>query len=395
MEKAVGDMERGVGIRRLIIGEAGKFTENLSDLPYKDYDYSKVLGSCCENVIGYVPVPLGIAGPLLVDGELYHVPMATTEGCLVASTNRGSRALLKCGVTSRVVADGMTRGPVVRFPNIVRASEAMAWMQDPENFEEMKDSFDLTSRFARLTKIQVRIAGRHLFIRFVATTGDAMGMNMLSKGTEKSLNTVKVHFPDMEILSLSGNFCTDKKPAAVNWIQGRGKSVVCEAVVPADIVTNVLKTSVHALVDVNISKNMIGSAVAGSVGGFNAHAANIVTAIFIATGQDPAQNVGSSNCMTLMEPWGADGSDLYVSCTMPSIEIGTVGGGTGLPAQGACLAMLGVKGPHANQPGENASRLARIVCATVLAGELSLMAALTAGHLVKSHLRHNRYVDEK
>lgn len=390
LEKAVGDMERGVKIRRLLIGEAGKFTESLTDLPYKDYDYSKVLGSCCENVIGYVPVPLGIAGPLLVDGELYHVPMATTEGCLVASTNRGSRALLTCGVTSRVVADGMTRGPVVRFPNIVRASEAMVWMQDSENFEEMKNSFDLTSRFARLIKIHVRIAGRHLFIRFVATTGDAMGMNMLSKGTEKSLNLVKEHFPDMEILSLSGNFCADKKPAAVNWIQGRGKSVVCEAVVPADVVTNVLKTSVHALVDVNISKNMIGSAVAGSVGGFNAHAANIVTAIFIATGQDPAQNVGSSNCMTLMEPWGTDGSDLYVSCTMPSIEIGTIGGGTGLPAQGTCLAMLGVKGPHANQPGENASRLARIVCATVLAGELSLMAALTAGHLVKSHLRHNR-----
>ncbi|XP_071861570.1 HMG coenzyme A reductase [Bombus fervidus] len=390
LEKAVGDMERGVGIRRLIIGETGKFLDTLFDLPYKNYDYSKVLGSCCENVIGYVPVPLGIAGPLLVDGELYHIPMATTEGCLVASTNRGSRALLKCGVTSRVVADGMTRGPVVRFPNIVRASEAMAWMQDPENFKEMKENFDLTSRFARLTKIHIRIAGRHLFIRFVATTGDAMGMNMLSKGTEKSLNTVKEHFSDMEILSLSGNFCTDKKPAAVNWIQGRGKSVVCEAVVPADIVTNVLKTSVHALVDVNISKNMIGSAIAGSVGGFNAHAANIVTAIFIATGQDPAQNVGSSNCMTLMEPWGADGSDLYVSCTMPSIEIGTIGGGTGLPAQGACLAMLGVQGAHTDEPGENASRLARIICATVLAGELSLMAALTAGHLVKSHLRHNR-----
>ncbi|XP_031847099.2 HMG coenzyme A reductase [Nomia melanderi] len=390
LEKAVGDMERGVKIRRLIIGEAGKFVEDLTELPYTHYDYSKVLGSCCENVIGYVPVPLGIAGPLLIDGELYHVPMATTEGCLVASTNRGSRALLKCGVTSRVVADGMTRGPVVRFPNIVRASEAMAWMQDPENFEKMKDHFDLTSRFARLSKIHIRIAGRHLFVRFVATTGDAMGMNMLSKGTEKSLNTVKEYFPDMEILSLSGNFCADKKPAAVNWIQGRGKSVVCEAVVPADVVTNVLKTSVHALVDVNISKNMIGSAIAGSVGGFNAHAANIVTAIFIATGQDPAQNVGSSNCMTLMEPWGADGTDLYVSCTMPSIEIGTIGGGTGLPAQGACLAMLGVKGANSSQPGENASKLARIVCATVLAGELSLMAALTAGHLVKSHLRHNR-----
>ncbi|KAK2578954.1 hypothetical protein KPH14_011158 [Odynerus spinipes] len=390
LEKAVGSMERGVGIRRLLLGDEGNFLEELLELPYKNYDYTKVLGSCCENVIGYVPVPVGIAGPLLIDGEYFHIPMATTEGCLVASTNRGSRALLKCGVTSRVVADGMTRGPVVRFPNIVRASEAMSWMQTPEHFQEMKVSFDETSRFARLIKIHVRIAGRHLFIRFVAKTGDAMGMNMLSKGTEKSLQRVQSYFPDMEILSLSGNFCTDKKPAAVNWIEGRGKSVVCEAVVPANIVTSVLKTSVHALVDVNISKNMIGSAVAGSVGGFNAHAANIVTAIFIATGQDPAQNVGSSNCMTLMEPWGPDGTDLYVSCTMPSIEIGTVGGGTGLPAQGACLAMLGVKGANVEEPGENASRLARIVCATVLAGELSLMAALTAGHLVKSHLRHNR-----
>lgn len=166
--------------------------------------------------------------------------------------------------------------------------------------------------------------------------------------------------------------------------------MVCEAVVPAKIVTTILKTDVHTLVDVNNSKNMIGSAMAGSIGGFNAHASNIVTAVFIATGQDPAQNVSSSNCMTLMEPWGPNGEDLYISCTMPSIEIGTVGGGTVLKAQGACLDMLGVKGPNIEKPGENASQLARIVCGTVLAGELSLMSALAAGHLVKSHLRHNR-----
>lgn len=145
-----------------------------------------------------------------------------------------------------------------------------------------------------------------------------------------------------------------------------------------------------ALVDVNNAKNMIGSAIAGSIGGFNAHAANLVTALFIATGQDPAQNVGSSNCMTLMEPYGKDGNDLYISCTMPSIEVGTIGGGTILLAQSACLDMLGVKGSHPTSPGENASQLARIICAVVLAGELSLMAALTAGDLVKSHLKHNR-----
>ncbi|XP_017786105.1 PREDICTED: 3-hydroxy-3-methylglutaryl-coenzyme A reductase-like [Nicrophorus vespilloides] len=390
VEKAVDDCERGVGIRRKMVGHKGNFTQALTNLPYKNYDYSKVMGACCENVIGYLPVPVGVAGPLFLDGKKIFVPMATTEGCLVASTNRGSRALLQCGVKSRIIADGMTRGPVVRFPSLDHASEAAAWMERPENYEQIKNSFDSSSRFARLMRIHIRLFGRSLYIRFVAKTGDAMGMNMLSKGTELALKFVRDRFPEMEILSLSGNFCTDKKPAAVNWIEGRGKSVVCEAIVPADIVQNVLKTSVDALVDVNISKNLIGSAVAGSIGGYNAHAANVVTAIFIATGQDPAQNVGSSNCMTLMEPWGKDGRDLYITCTMPSIEIGTIGGGTILPPQASCLEMLGVKGANSEFPGENASQLARIVCATVLAGELSLMAALTAGHLVQSHLRHNR-----
>lgn len=121
IEKAVNDPERGVGIRRQILGADENLTEALTELPYKHYDYSKVMGACCENVIGYMPIPVGIAGPLNLDGQLIHVPMATTEGCLVASTNRGSRALIKCGVTSRIVADGMTRGPVVRFPNLPKA----------------------------------------------------------------------------------------------------------------------------------------------------------------------------------------------------------------------------------------------------------------------------------
>ncbi|XP_059479749.1 3-hydroxy-3-methylglutaryl-coenzyme A reductase isoform X2 [Neocloeon triangulifer] len=390
IEKAVSDFERGVCIRRQIIGKAGSFIEALENLPFRNYDYSKVMGSCCENVIGYMPVPVGVVGPLRLDSDSYYVPMATTEGCLVASTHRGCKAVMTCGVSSRVVADGMTRGPVVRFPSMTRASDAMHWIEQLDNYEQLKESFDSTSRFARLKRLHVRIAGRHLFIRFVATTGDAMGMNMLSKGTEYALKLIQKAFPEMEILSLSGNFCTDKKPAAVNWIEGRGKYVVCEAIIPSKIVTTVLKTSVQALIDVNIAKNMMGSAMAGSIGGFNAHAANIVTAIYIATGQDPAQNVGSSNCMTLMEPWGEDGKDLYVTCTMPSIEIGTVGGGTTLPAQASCLDILRVKGASKTNPGENADTLARIVCGTVLAGELSLMSALAAGHLVRSHLRHNR-----
>merc|ERR1719225_1229224 len=211
---------------------------------------------------------------------------------------------------------------------------------------------------------------------------------MVSKATEFTLKYLKDEFPDMQILTLSSNMCTDKKPSVLNWIKGRGKSVVAEAIIPRDIVERTLKTTAEALVDINIVKNKTGSAMAGSIGGNNAQAANIVTAIYIATGQDAAQNVCSSMCSTDMEIRG-DG-DLYMTCTMPSIEVGTVGGGTILEAQSACLEMLGVKGYDPEHPGKHSQQLAQIVCAAVLAGELSLMSALTAGHLVKSHLRHNR-----
>jgi len=391
LEQKLNDPSRGVRIRRKIMGKKNEHLRNaMENLPHNHYDYQKVMGACCENVVGYMPIPVGVVGPLHLDGRLVHIPMATTEGCLVASANRGCRALHECGVTTAVTHDGMTRGPVVRFPNMSRATLAIKWIENKVNFEQIKAHFDSTSRFARLQRIQSKIAGRLIYMRFVAKSGDAMGMNMLSKATEFALNKLKDVFPDIEIVSLSGNFCTDKKPAAVNWIEGRGKSVVAEAIVPAHIVKTLLKTSTSALVDLNISKNLIGSSMAGSIGGFNAHSANIITAIYIATGQDAAQNVGSSNCITLMEPWGSTGEDLYITCSMPSIEVGTVGGGTVLPAQSSCLAMLGVKGSHPTQPGENASQLARIVAGAVLAGELSLMSALAAGHLVNAHLRHNR-----
>jgi len=385
------DYLRGVDVRRKYIERSAKLNPStMNNIPFKYYDYKAVMGACAESVIGYMTLPLGVVGPLKLDGKTYTVPMATTEGCLVASTNRGCSALRECGVTSSITDDGMSRAPVLRFPNCAKAVEAKAWMEEPEHFQILKGYFDSTSRFARLKSMRIRIAGRMLYVRFVARTGDAMGMNMLSKGVEFTLNKLMELFPEMTVLSLSGNVCSDKKPAAINWIEGRGKSVVCEAIVPKRIVSQTLKTTTADLCDLNSAKNQTGSAIAGSIGGFNAHAANIVTAIFIATGQDAAQNVGSSNCMTLMEPWGPDGRDLFITCTMPCIEVGTVGGGTVLAAQSACLEMLGVKGSHPTHPGQNASQLARVVCAAVLAGELSLMSALAAGHLVKSHLRHNR-----
>ncbi|KGL80047.1 3-hydroxy-3-methylglutaryl-coenzyme A reductase [Tinamus guttatus] len=391
LETLMETQERGVSIRRQMLSKKLPEPSSLQYLPYRNYNYSLVMGACCENVIGYMPIPVGVAGPLFLDNKEFQVPMATTEGCLVASTNRGCRAIcLGGGASICILADGMTRGPVVRLPTACQAAEVKAWLESSEGFKIIKEAFDSTSRFARLQKLLISLAGRNLYIRFQSKTGDAMGMNMISKGTEKALASLNEKFPDLQLIAISGNYCTDKKPAAINWIEGRGKSVVCEAVIPAKVVREVLKTTTEDIVEVNINKNLVGSAMAGSIGGYNAHAANIVTAIYIACGQDAAQNVGSSNCITLMERTGSSNEDLYISCTMPSIEIGTVGGGTNLLPQQACLQMLGVQGASQDNPGENACQLARIVCATVMAGELSLMAALAAGHLVKSHMIHNR-----
>jgi hydroxymethylglutaryl-CoA reductase (NADPH) len=210
---------------------------------------------------------------------------------------------------------------------------------------------------------------------------------MVSKGSLAVIETLQKEFPSLQLVALSGNMCTDKKAAATNWLHGRGKSVVVEATIPKSVVTSTLKTTVQALVHTNLHKNLIGSAMAGAMGGFNAHASNIVTAIFLATGQDPAQNVESSNCITLMEE-DAQGN-LWISCTMPSIEVGTVGGGTSLEAQSACLQAIGCKGGGVT-PGDNARKLATVVAAATMAGELSLLSALAANTLVAAHMTHNR-----
>jgi hydroxymethylglutaryl-CoA reductase (NADPH) len=388
-------LTRAVKIRRSVVSRTpatAAITGSLesSKLPYQDYNYALVHGACCENVIGYLPLPLGVAGPLIIDGQNYFLPMATTEGVLVASTSRGCKAINAGGGAITVLTgDGMTRGPCVSFPSLARAAAAKNWLDSDDGKTTITAAFNSTSRFARLQSLKTAIAGTYLYIRFKTTTGDAMGMNMISKGVEKALHVMATEcgFDDMSTISVSGNFCTDKKAAAINWIDGRGKAVVAEAIIPADVVRSVLKSDVDALVELNTSKNLIGSAMAGSIGGFNAHASNIVTAVFLATGQDPAQNVESSNCITIMKNLNGN---LHISVSMPSIEVGTIGGGTILEAQSAMLDLLGVRGAHPINPGDNARQLARIVAAAVLAGELSLCSALAAGHLVKAHMAHNR-----
>ncbi|KAJ8453077.1 hypothetical protein Cgig2_014840 [Carnegiea gigantea] len=388
LESKLGDCFCAAKIRREALQRiTGR---SISGLPLNGFDYDSILGQCCEMPVGFVQIPVGIAGPLLLDGREYSVPMATTEGCLVASTNRGCKAIyLSGGATSVILKDGMTRAPVVRFQSAKRAAELKFFLENPANFETLSLVFNKSSRFARLQEVKCTMAGKNLYIRFTCSTGDAMGMNMVSKGVQNVLDFLQRDFPDMDVIGISGNYCSDKKPAAVNWIEGRGKSVVCEAVIKDEVLKKVLKTDVDSLVELNMLKNLTGSALAGALGGFNAHAANIVSAIYIASGQDPAQNVESSHCITMMEAIN-DGKDLHVSVSMPSIEVGTVGGGTQLASQSACLNLLGVKGANKECAGGNARRLATIVAGSVLAGELSLMSAIAAGQLVKSHMKYNR-----
>ena len=400
-----GDAARAVALRRTYLeAQAAADARPISfgDLPASaaDFDadkfYNSVHGTNCENVVGFMTIPVGVVGPLLLDGRRFTVPLATTEGALVASTNRGARAIAKAGgAVSAVLGDGMTRAPVLRCADLPMAAALKAFVEAPESLEELRGVFGRTSRFGKLQGCHVALAGRQAYLRFKCTTGDAMGMNMVGKGVDAVIAHLCERFPGAQLLALSGNFCTDKKPSAVNWIEGRGKSVAAEAVIPAAVVRSVLKSDARTMADLNVHKNLVGSALAGSIGGQNAHASNLVTALFLACGQDPAQNVESSNCLTAMEAEpaasGADGEyDLRISCTMPAIEVGTVGGGTALQSQAACLNLLGVRGAAADSPGAHAQQLARVVCATVLCGELSLMAALSSNHLISAHLALNR-----
>ena len=360
--------------RKAVEKIAGVKLDAISSYPFDAELASKNI----ENMIGAVHVPLGFAGPVLIHGDHakgeFLVPLATTEGALVASVSRGMSAVTASGgVRTKVIKDEMTRAPVFRVSGIEHSLDVIDWMS--KNEKKMKDAVRGTTSHGKLISAEPFPNGRSLFIRFSYGTGDAMGMNMVTIASEALCALIEKETGAV-LISVSGNMCTDKKPAWINAIEGRGKTVIAEALIPPDVVKNKLRTSVDAITETNVRKNLIGSSMAGSMG-HNAHAANMAAALYIATGQDPAQVVEASMAMTACEP-AADGS-LYISVRMPSIEVGTVGGGTGLPAQSESLRMIGCAGTG------KAKKLAEIVAATVLAGELSTLAAQSAGHLGKAH----------
>ncbi|WP_132058228.1 hydroxymethylglutaryl-CoA reductase (NADPH) [Halorussus amylolyticus] len=335
-----------------------------------------------ENMVGAAQIPMGVVGPVEVaggaaDGD-YYLPLATTEGALVASVNRGCSVIATAGgADARVTKTGMTRAPVFRVAGIAEAEEVVSWVG--ENRDRLREAAESTTSHGELLDVDTYVVGDSVFLRFVYDTKDAMGMNMATIATREAAEVVEAETP-ASLVALSGNLCTDKKPAAINAVEGRGRSVTADVKIPSETVEDRLHTTPEAIEEANTRKNLVGSAKAGSLG-FNAHAANVVAAAFLATGQDAAQVVEGSNAITTVE---AREDALYASVSLASLEVGTVGGGTKLGTQSEALDVLGLRG-GGDPAGANADALAEIIAVGALAGELSLLAALASRHLSSAH----------
>ncbi|MDQ2052550.1 hydroxymethylglutaryl-CoA reductase (NADPH) [Natronolimnohabitans sp. A-GB9] len=340
-----------------------------------------------ENMIGAAQVPMGVVGPVPVaggaaDGD-YYLPLATTEGALLASVNRGLTVIRAAGgADARVTKNGMTRAPVFQVDGVAEAAETVEWVED--NVDALAEAAESTTSHGELIDVEPYVVGDSVYLRFAYDTKDAMGMNMATIATGEACELVEAETP-ASLVALSGNLCSDKKPAAVNAVEGRGRSVTADVVIPGDLLEDRLHTTAEGIVEANTRKNLIGSAKAGSLG-FNAHAANVVGAAFLATGQDEAQVVEGANAITSMDTRERDDgtTDLYASVSLASLEVGTVGGGTKLPTQAEALEVLGLRG-GGDPAGSNADALAEIIAVGALAGELSLLAALSSRHLASAH----------
>lgn len=356
---------------------------NLTNIGSYSLDEKVASTRNCENMIGTVQVPLGVAGPIRITSiaskkkfECY-VPLATTEGALVASVNRGCKAISQSGGTNVLVEKiGATRGPVFKTKDLRHSKKFAAWLA--RHFIDMYQYSKKTSGHIKLLKVEPTIAGHYVFVRFCFDTDKAMGMNMATIATEEVAKFIEKE-TKIKCLSLSGNFCVDKKASWQNYINGRGYKVSAEVVLTKNILKNVLKTTAQKFFDVWLGKCMVGSAMSGSVG-FNAQFANVIAAVFLACGQDIGHVVEGSLGITTAE---IRGQDLYISVYLPDVMAGTVGGGTGLATQKEALSIIGK------------NYLTEVIGGAVLAGEVSLIASLSEGSLVEAHKKLGRGINGK
>lgn len=370
-----------------IIAARQRFVENwkgtaLDHIGHYSFDPARTRGNV-ENFTGVAQVPLGFAGPLHVKGEHadgeYLIPLATSEGSLVASYSRGMKLLnLAGGVTCTVVADAMQRAPVFAFDSAREARDFRDWLD--QHLGEIRTVAEGTSQVAKLLFLDSYLASRFCYVRFNFSTGDAAGQNMVSTATAAACLWIVANRPEIRRWYLESNFATDKKPSAVNMLRGRGKRVTAEATVPRALLTELMRVEPEQLLTHGAIAN-IGAFMAGA-GNNGLHAANGITAMFIACGQDVA-NVAEGAAGLVFAELTREG-DLYMSITLPSLIVGTYGGGTGLPTQRECLEILGCFGK------DKARKFAEIVAGVVLAGELSLASAISALEWVDAHERLGR-----
>ena len=335
------------------------------------------------------PVPMRKVGPVRLagpdaEGE-FRVPLATFETPLWPSVERGARVTAQAGgICAAIFDERMTRSVLVDAPDAAGARDLVAFLETRR--ADLAQVAAGTSRFAQLKDVHCQIVGHLVYVRFEFTTGDAAGHNMATRAADALLAWILEQRPECAYGSISGNFCCDKKPSAVNGILGRGKSVVAEATIPRKLVERYLHTTPEKIAELNVRKNWVGTTLAGGLRSANAHFANMLLGFYLATGQDAANVVEGSQGFTLAE---ARGGDLVFSVTLPNLIVGTVGNGKGLPFVEENLRELGCL--EARGPGANARRLALICAATVLCGELSLLAAQTnPGELMAAHLRLER-----
>jgi hydroxymethylglutaryl-CoA reductase (NADPH) len=335
-------------------------------------------------------LPMRLVGPVKIIGPDVNasvlIPLATFETPLWPSTHRGAKVCTEVGGIRAVVIDErMTRSILLEADGIIEAHEAM--INVLQHKEAMQAIIAETSRYARLLDIHSQIVGNLIYLRFEFNTGDAAGHNMATLATDRLLEWILLRFSHLRYVSISGNYCADKKASAVNGILGRGKYVIAEVTIPREVCRRLLKTTPEQITQLNIKKNLIGNILAGSIRTANAHFANMLLGFYLATGQDGANIIEGSQGMVHAE---VRDDNLYFTVTLPNIIVGTVGSGKTFDFVRENLRQLGCL--EEREPGENARRLAVIAASAVLCGELSLLAAQTnQGELMKSHLKLERH----